>query len=92
LTKNEIGASLPNAHPMMKFIGVPDVVKRAITWLRSQLPDLDPKSLLPFSFRVQKGIITCGNTSTPSILVSEFVSADGLFGNVKVGFTCYVSS
>ena len=63
---------------------MPDRVRRAVDWVRSQLPDLDPKSLLPLSFSVRKGIITCGNISTPSLLVAEFTTADGAYGNLHV--------
>lgn len=61
-----------------------DRIRRAVDWVRGQLPDLDPKSLLPLSFYVRKGIITCGNISTPSLLVAEFTTADGAFGNLHV--------
>ncbi|KZV70698.1 hypothetical protein PENSPDRAFT_752360 [Peniophora sp. CONT] len=63
-------------------LAMPDWVRRAADWIRGQLPDLDPKSLLPLSFYVRKGIITCGNISTPSLLVAEFTTADGAFGNL----------
>ncbi|VDB95270.1 unnamed protein product [Peniophora sp. CBMAI 1063] len=61
---------------------LPDRLRRAVDWIRDQLPDLDPKSLLPLSFYVRKGIITCGNISTPSLLVAEFSTADGAYGNL----------
>lgn len=60
-------------------------------WLRSlvdsisgQLPDLDPKSLLPFSFEALKGSIICGNPSTPTVLVAEFKRTEGIYGLVPV--------
>lgn len=49
-----------------------------------QLPDLDAKSLLPFSFEALKGSIICGNFSTPNVLVVEFQRTEGLFGLVPV--------
>ncbi|KAI0035556.1 hypothetical protein K488DRAFT_82999 [Vararia minispora EC-137] len=68
--------------PTARFFTVPRVLTRAMDYLKSQLPDLDFKSLLPLSFAVKTGVITCGNVSTPSLLVAEFSSADGSFGNV----------
>ncbi|KAI0314094.1 hypothetical protein OF83DRAFT_1165342 [Amylostereum chailletii] len=58
-------------------------VRKLLYWLRSQLPNLDPKKLLPFSFQIDKGAIICGNGSTPSLLHAEFTVADGMYGNVQ---------
>ncbi|THH20420.1 hypothetical protein EW146_g951 [Bondarzewia mesenterica] len=50
--------------------------------IRTQLPNLDPKTMFPISFEGSKGAILCGNASTPSILVAEFRYAKGVFGIV----------
>ena len=71
----------------------PRFVRRALARLRRQLPNLDPKSLLPVSFEGTKGAILCGNASTPSVLVAEFQRAEGIFGIVPVravpAFCCF---
>jgi hypothetical protein len=53
-------------------------------WFHSQLPRLDPKDLLPVQIDASKVAITCGNPSTPNILVIEFGIADGVAGVVSV--------
>ena len=55
-----------------------------VRWLRGQLPDLDFKDLLPFSFVGLNGGIVLGNMATSNILVAEFSRADGIFGVVPV--------
>jgi len=52
--------------------------------LRNQLPNLDPKEILPLGIDVETGIIVLGNSSTPNLLVAEFRSADGMFGLLPV--------
>ncbi|KAI0058067.1 hypothetical protein BV25DRAFT_1994498 [Artomyces pyxidatus] len=63
-------------------VKTPDFLRAFIERLRKQLPNLDPKSLLPVSFEGVKGAIVCGNMSTPSVLVAEFSRAEGIFGTV----------
>ncbi|KAH9985984.1 hypothetical protein BJV74DRAFT_946145 [Russula compacta] len=60
----------------------PMFLRNFVHWLRGQLPDLDVKDLLPFSFEGLNGGIVCGNMATSNILVAEFSRADGMFGTV----------
>jgi hypothetical protein len=62
----------------------PKFLRNFVQWLRGQLPDLDVKNLLPFSFEGLNGGIVCGNMATSNILVAEFSRADGIFGTVSV--------
>lgn len=62
----------------------PMFLRNFVHWLRGQLPDLDVKDLLPFSFEGLNGGIVCGNMATSNILVAEFSRADGMFGTVPV--------
>jgi len=48
------------------------------------MPVLDPKDLLPLGIQVSKGVITCGNLSTPNLLVAEFSVCHGTFGITQV--------
>jgi hypothetical protein len=52
--------------------------------VRSQLPNLDPKDLLPLGIEVIKGAIICGNSSTQNLLVAEFQRTAGTFGIIEV--------
>ncbi|RPD53525.1 hypothetical protein L227DRAFT_535889, partial [Lentinus tigrinus ALCF2SS1-6] len=61
----------------------PTWVKRAANWVRQQMPNLDPKDLLPISLEVTKGAITIGNASTPNLLIAEFQRAEGTYGIVE---------
>ncbi|KAH9929533.1 uncharacterized protein BXZ73DRAFT_47994 [Epithele typhae] len=61
----------------------PRFFKTGADWLRSQMPKLDPKDLLPISIGVLKGAITIGNSSTPNLLIAEFQRADGTYGIVE---------
>ena len=63
--------------------GPPQLVRSAYTWLKQQLPSLDPKDLLPVGIEATKGAIVCGNGSTPSLLVAEFKKAECTFGIVQ---------
>ena len=56
--------------------------------MKHQLPNLDPKDLLPFGIEVIKGAIICGNSSTPNLLVAEFQRSEGTFGIVEVRYIC----
>lgn len=57
-----------------------------LEWLRSQLPRIEFKDLLPISMEVEKGAIICGNASTPNLLVAEYKKAEGTYGVVPVNF------
>lgn len=65
-------------------LSVPLSVRNTILWIKRQLPNLDPKDLLPLGLEVTKGAITCGNSSTPNLLVVEFQRTRGTFGIVEV--------
>ncbi|KAF5393264.1 hypothetical protein D9757_000624 [Collybiopsis confluens] len=60
----------------------PTFIKTLISRIREQLPNLDPKDLLPLGIQVSKGAIICGNPSTPNLLVAEFKRMEGTFGIV----------
>ncbi|TFK25683.1 hypothetical protein FA15DRAFT_334222 [Coprinopsis marcescibilis] len=62
---------------------VPEIVRNAYRWVKNQLPNLDPKDLLPLGIDVTKGVIVLGNPSTPNLLVAEFQNAHGNFGVVS---------
>lgn len=66
-------------------VRVPTAVRNAFEWLKQQLPNLDPKDLLPLGIEVNTGSIIMGNPSTPTMLVAEFRTANGTFGVVGVG-------
>lgn len=61
----------------------PGFLKRALVWLKLQLPNFDPKNLLPMGIEATKGAIICGNASTPSLLVAEFSKVEGTYGIVQ---------
>ena len=63
---------------------LPLTIRKAVTWVKRQLPNLDPKDLLPLGIEVDKGAIICGNSSTPNLLVAEFQRTEGTFGIVEV--------
>lgn len=69
-----------------KNIKVPTIIQDAFTYVRRQLPSLDPKDLLPFGIEIAKGAIICGNPSTPNLLVAEFKRTEGTFGIVQVHY------
>lgn len=54
-----------------------------MNWFNRQLPNLDPKDLLPLGIDVTKGIIIIGNKSTPNLLLAEFEHTGGIFGVVQ---------
>ncbi|KAK0460992.1 uncharacterized protein EV420DRAFT_1746434 [Desarmillaria tabescens] len=58
----------------------PTFLQDAFTWFKRQLPTLDPKELLPIGLDATKGVIICGNNSTPNLLVVEFQKAEGNLG------------
>ncbi|KAH9858939.1 hypothetical protein C2E23DRAFT_880346 [Lenzites betulinus] len=61
----------------------PTFIKRGVAWMQQQLPNLDPKDLLPISLEVIKGAITIGNASTPNLLAAEFQRGEGTYGIVE---------
>ncbi|CAA7261639.1 unnamed protein product [Cyclocybe aegerita] len=65
-----------------RVIRLPTFITNALNWLRLQLPNLDPKDLLPLGIDVQTGVIILGNPSTPGLLVAEFQHAFGTYGVV----------
>jgi hypothetical protein len=67
-----------------RVLPIPGAVRKAVTWVKHQLPNLDPKDLLPLGIEVIKGAIICGNSSTPNLLVAEFQRTEGTFGIVEV--------
>ncbi|RDB25364.1 Protein CSF1 [Hypsizygus marmoreus] len=84
--KSSRAASVYPLYPPSVFrrsLPIPNTLRKASAWLRGQLPNLDPKDLLPLGIEVIKGAITCGNSSTPNLLVAEFQRAEGTFGIVE---------
>jgi hypothetical protein len=80
-------ASYPptSPHPTpARSLGVTLFIRKFLSWVRLQLPNLDPKGLFPAGLEITTGVITCGNLSTPSLLVAEFQSAQGTYEVVKV--------
>jgi hypothetical protein len=65
-------------------VTTPDFIKVALSWIGRQLPNLDPKDLLPVGIEATNSAIICGNPSTPELLVSEFRKAEGTYGLVPV--------
>lgn len=61
----------------------PRFIVRIYFWLKRQMPSLNPKDLLPIGISATKGVIICGNGSTPSLLVAEFQKAEGSYGIVQ---------
>ncbi|KAI0342100.1 hypothetical protein BDW22DRAFT_1358216 [Trametopsis cervina] len=64
------------------YTKTPNVLKGWIERLKQQMPNLDPKDLLPLGIEVRKGAIIAGNESTPTLFVAEFESAEGTYGIV----------
>jgi len=63
---------------------IPSTIQQLLAWFKQQMPVLDPKDLLPLGIQVSKGVITCGNLSTPNLLVAEFSVCHGTFGITQV--------
>lgn len=68
---------------MLSAIQLPSFVDRLSFWARRQLPDLNPRNLLPLSFEAVKGAITMGNHTTESLLLGQFSRAYGTFGIIQ---------
>lgn len=69
------------------YLKTPSHLKRFVSWVRLQLPNFDPKNLLPMGLEVSKGAIICGNASTPNLLIAEFSEAQGTYGIVQVSLS-----
>lgn len=67
----------------------PQVFKTFARGIRNQLPNLDPKDLLPIGVEVTKGAFVIGNASTPELLVAEYRCTRGTYGIVPVSNLCY---
>ncbi|KAJ7770170.1 hypothetical protein DFH07DRAFT_1004242, partial [Mycena maculata] len=78
-------STIPVYSPSMlaESLRLPIAVQSAWQWVRRQLPTLDPKDLLPLGVEITRGAITCGNPSTPNLLVAEFQRTEGMFGIVQ---------
>ncbi|KAF9033263.1 hypothetical protein BDZ89DRAFT_1063002 [Hymenopellis radicata] len=61
-------------------IKTPTALQDFFSWFKRQLPNLDPKELLPIGIDITKGVILCGNNSTPNLMVAEFENGNGTFG------------
>ncbi len=74
----------PTPHPSSVLgtlrLRTPTFLQDAFAWFKHQLPTLDPKELLPIGLDATKGVIICGNNSTPNLLVAEFQRAEGNLG------------
>ncbi|KAG5639402.1 hypothetical protein H0H81_002934 [Sphagnurus paluster] len=73
----------PLNHLGQESFYIPYGARKIATWIKRQLPSLDPKDLLPLGIEITKGAITCGNNSTPNLLVAEFQRSEGTFGVVE---------
>jgi hypothetical protein len=71
--------------PALANIKAPPVIHAALAWIKRQTPYLDPNDILPIALELSKVAITCGNPSTPTLLVAECHRAEGTFGIVQVG-------
>ncbi|OJA20857.1 hypothetical protein AZE42_02968 [Rhizopogon vesiculosus] len=69
-------------------IKAPPVIHAALAWIKRQTPYLDPNDILPIALELSKVAITCGNPSTPSLLVAECHRAEGTFGIVQARSKC----
>ena len=67
----------------LRAIKLPPFLTNFYAWLKTQLPDLDPKHLLPVSYEVSKAAITMGNHTTESILLAQSVQTSGTYGIVQ---------
>ncbi|KAG2364907.1 hypothetical protein BDR07DRAFT_1557955 [Suillus spraguei] len=74
--------------PALANIKAPPVIHAALAWIRRQMPYLDPNDILPIALELSKVAITCGNPSTPSLLVTECHRAEGTFGIVQARSKC----
>jgi hypothetical protein len=82
----------PPASSGRRPLRIPTTIQNAFAWLKRQLPNLDPKDLLPLGIEVTTGALILGNPSTPHLLVAEFHSAEGTFGvlAVRLWLFCHI--
>ncbi|KAI6121684.1 hypothetical protein F5141DRAFT_529930 [Pisolithus sp. B1] len=66
----------------------PPIIHAALNWVKRQLPYIDAKALLPVSIEAFKCSITCGNPSTPSLMIVECHGTSGTFGIVPARSKC----
>ncbi|KAK0226200.1 hypothetical protein IW262DRAFT_1457427 [Armillaria fumosa] len=78
----DFGTPVPHPSSVLGVLRLrtPTFLQDAFTWFKRQLPTLDPKELLPIGLDAAKGVIICGNNSTPNLLVAEFQKAEGNLG------------
>ncbi|KAK0484381.1 hypothetical protein EDD18DRAFT_1361385 [Armillaria luteobubalina] len=78
----DFGTPVPHPSSVLGVLRLrtPTFLQDAFTWFKRQLPTLDPKELLPIGLDAAKGVIICGNNSTPNLLVAEFQRAEGNLG------------
>ncbi|KAI6157760.1 hypothetical protein BKA82DRAFT_130576 [Pisolithus tinctorius] len=69
-------------------IKAPPIIHAALNWVKRQMPYVDPKALLPVSIEAFKFSITCGNPSTPSLMIAECHRTNGTFGIVPARSKC----
>lgn len=69
-------------------IKAPPIIHAALNWVKCQLPYIDAKALLPVSIEAFKCSITCGNPSTPSLMIVECSRTNGTFGIVPARSKC----
>ncbi|KAG2150597.1 hypothetical protein DEU56DRAFT_37144 [Suillus clintonianus] len=74
--------------PALANIKAPPLIHAALAWIKRQTPYLDPNDILPIALELSKVAITCGNPSTPSLLVAECHRAEGTFGIVQARSKC----
>ncbi|KAG1858104.1 hypothetical protein F4604DRAFT_1684988 [Suillus subluteus] len=74
--------------PALANIKALPVIHAALAWIKRQMPYLDPNDILPIALELSKVAITCGNPSTPSLLVAECHRAEGTFGIVQARSKC----
>ncbi|KAF7969728.1 hypothetical protein HWV62_26142, partial [Athelia sp. TMB] len=79
----ETSSMYPPPSLIPQGIKPPRFLVRTYRWLKKQMPNLDPKDLLPIGISAMRGVIIVGNGSTPNLLVTEFQKAEGSFGIVQ---------
>ncbi|KAI6040347.1 hypothetical protein EDC04DRAFT_2894324 [Pisolithus marmoratus] len=73
---------------VLSNIKAPPIIHAALNWVKRQMPYIDPKALLPLSIEAFKCSITCGNPSTPSLMIVECHRTNGTFGIVPARSKC----
>lgn len=65
-------------------IRVPIFLRDASASIKRQLPVLEPKNLLPLSFKASRAAIICGNRATRNHMIFQFTEGHGTYGIVQV--------